>query len=819
MMLRTLRKNFAQFIAIIAIGAIAVTLFTGLLSNADVFQNQVDKVYANGNLASLWVTTQKYDKEDKTNIESFLEEGEKVEERLYLPAKGQSHSFYLTVVKEMPSISKPYAGSVNYEDKDFLYIDQSIADEIGTNIKVGSNISLSFDISSYKEQSNGMISFLDKFLKDGGTNIFKEDTIVIKPTITGTMNYPENINKASYQSGVLLMSDSVFKKEFKKLFTDNFKEEYVEILFNSVSSMLGFNKMDSDYFTNPNQYLIQSNNEERTTVIDKKIEEYFSKKENNNLLYSTTRSQMPFYITINNDVTQARQFTFVFPMVFFLVAVLVILTTLSQIVLKDRNQIGTLKAIGISKGKIYFLYISLTFSLVFLATLIGEIIGPLLIPNILGQKYQITYSLPNREYSFPWLYCILTAIVFLFVSSLVTFLICHREVSLKPSESMRPKVVKMKKISKSKKVKTKASFFSFKMAIRNIFLNKAKSLMVVLGVTGCTALLVCGFGIEDTVYHGIDNDVELFRSQDITLTLSTNKTKQELTNDFSSMEEVEYIETSLSSTCTVYKEGGNRIDTTIYVIEDNPKLMKVDFPIDSIAIAEKTANSASIKEGDTISFQYNNTVYSCKVSVVYQAFFYNGIMVHDGNKIFKDKYFTFQSLAITLKSGTDVSKFKEKCSKYSYVSSMMSKDDWQDRISNVMSGVIVMTNAVKIFAILLGIVVLYNLTLMNFKDRSRDMATLKVLGFSRMEILKSMLFESLALTHFGVICGMALGYPFMLACMMTNKVELVEYLYFIKPLSYFLSFLLTFGVAFIINLILAKRTDKIKMVESLKSVE
>ena len=139
--------------------------------------------------------------------------------------------------------------------------------------------------------------------------------------------------------------------------------------------------------------------------------------------------------------------------------------------------------------------------------------------------------------------------------------------------------------------------------------------------------------------------------------------------------------------------------------------------------------------------------------------------------------------------------------------------------NKLMSGIRVMTNAVKIFAILLGIVVIYNLTLMNFKERSRDIATLKVLGFNQKEIMRSLLIESLSLTLIGVLIGLVLGYPFMLAVLENNIVSLVSYLYHIYFSTYIYAFLLTFGVAAVINLLLSLRIRKVKMVESLKSVE
>jgi putative ABC transport system permease protein len=157
--------------------------------------------------------------------------------------------------------------------------------------------------------------------------------------------------------------------------------------------------------------------------------------------------------------------------------------------------------------------------------------------------------------------------------------------------------------------------------------------------------------------------------------------------------------------------------------------------------------------------------------------------------------------------------------KLDYVSKTQTQNDWRENINSVMSGILVMTNAVKIFAILLALVVLYNLALMNYKQRTRDIATLKVLGFFKKEIALSLLIESLTLTFIGSLIGLALGYPFMLAVMETNRVTLVEYLYNINLLTYAISFILTFIVSVVINSYFSFMTRRIQMVESLKSVE
>ncbi len=818
MMMRTVRNGFAQFLAIIAIGSIAVTLFTGLISNAMVFSNQVEEVYSKGNLSSLWVTTKKYDQKDEEMISSFLQEGEKMEGRYYLPVEGDTHSFYLCVSEKLPEISKPFDYDMEISD-DFVLLDKAIEEESLNKIHVGDETTFFLDIASYKtSELDSFLPLLDRLCQDGKENPFRKDKIEIKAKVTGFVSHPENINKAAYQSSVVLMSDSVLKKAITSLFYDNFRENYVDAIYSFVSPLLGLNSLEDETIVSPNQYVFQLNKNRDISSLKKEIEDYYQEKEENNLYYVTTREQMPFYMTIDNDVRQAIQFTFVFPMVFFLVAILVILTTLSQIVLKDRNQIGTLKALGVKKTYIYGFYIFLTLSLVLLSLLIGETLGPLLIPSILGKKYQIIYTLPSRKYQFPVLYGLLTAFVFLFVSGLVTFLVCHKEVSLKPSESMRPKNVSLSNRKTSSRKKN-ARFFSPKMAYRNIILNKVKSLMVVLGVTGCTALLVCGFGIEDTVNYGIRHDTEYFRSEDITLSLSSSKKKEEIENDLYAIEGIEYVEENSSLTTTLTSPSGNKENTTLRIVKDNAVFCKVECRSDEIAVSEKVAKKLNLSIGMELQFTYHNEPCKGTIGAIYPAFFYNGILLKESFPLLDSSSFLYKSCGVNIKEGYDVSFVSEKILSLGYVSDCKTKEDWQKRINDTLSGVLVMTMAVKIFAILLGVVVVYNLTLMNYRERSRDIATLKVLGFTKGEILCSLILESLSLTLFGVLFGLALGYPFMLAVMMTNKVELVDYLFHIDVLSYFLSFLLTFGVTFLINLLLSFKIKKIKMIESLKSVE
>lgn len=829
MRLRSFRKGWAQFLSVIAIGAIAVTLFVGLTANAESFEKRVNSVYESGNLSSLWVTVSRYDEEDKRAIEGFLEEGDAIEERLYAPIEISNRSSYVAISHELPTISKPFSVRSEVEngesDGDFFLLDKGMeksgSSSLLNEFSLGEKVTLFMDVSSYAIADYAKL--LAPYVKDGGTNIFLSNKLSLDVRITGFMDYPENITKSNYNPSVALLGDKTFKEAFFSLLEDNYDETGQSLVLTALNYVLGFHDKDAVYYTEGNQYLIALKDASKAGSVKKRIVDYFSSsRANASLVRAMSRSEMPFYITLNNDVTQARQFTFVFPFVFFLVAVLVILTTLSQHILQERTQIGTLKALGLTKGQIYWHYSSLTLLLVGLGTLLGEIIGPIIVPKILGNKYAIFYSLPPLTYHFPILYGILTALVFLSLSVFITILVCHKEVSLKPVDSMRPK--KPSTMLKTMKGEGKANVFalSLKMAFRNISLNFGKSIMVVFGVLGCTALLLCGFGIEDTVYHGIDSDIATLRHFDITTTFSTNRNYADASKDILSIEGVDSVEPIASASSTIYCVGGGETNSRVYVIPSPSQCYKITFDKNEIAVSQKVARITGASKGDTIRFYFAGEEFKAKVGMIYDAFATHGIMIHDDANVFKEAgihSFAYSGAQVYLKSGYSPQIVNEKIKSLSYVLSSQTLAEWQQYINDVMGGVIAMTNAVKVFAILLALVVLYNLSLMNFKERTRDIATLKVLGFSRFEIALSLLFETMSLTFIGVLLGMMLGYPFLELVLGTNIVEIVEYLYFIKPLSYLYSFLLSFIVAFLVNLFFSFRTRAIPMVESLKSVE
>jgi ABC-type antimicrobial peptide transport system permease subunit len=855
---REVQGNWAQFLAIIGIGGVAVTLFVGLLANAQSIENRVNAAYDEGNMADLWVTCSTYRSTDLSNLQSIVGDLGEIDTRFEAPGRFARNSIYTVVSPEFPSVSKPYEileQSADNSSTHFVLVDDSLAHSTdpssSAKFQVGKTFSMSYDVSSYISATQA--AALAPFVKAGGTNILSQSAVDLDYTITGIMRYPENVTKASYNTSAFLVDDTTFKTAVYNLLSANYTDTGLQALYlqaNTSAFHFGDGSVNpASTFSKPNQYLIALKDKGKTQTVKEQISDYFSTRDN--LFSLNDRDNMPFVITMANDVKQARQFTFVFPFVFFFVALLVILTTISQIILKERTQIGTMKALGLSSHEIYAHYIGLTLSVVSLGIIIGEVVGPILVPFLLGQKYDILYTLPARSYVFPVLYGLLTAAFFLLVSALVAFLVCHKEVRLKPAESMRPASPKMKAhLDKIDLKKYQAKALSFKMAFRNMAIDKVKSIMVVAGVMGCTALLVCGYGIEDTIAYGKANDMtngSMNNDSVITLTFSAAQSQMTMEKDLKAryplIEDFEGM-TRSATTAHVKKDNAPQSNTNVYLLgrkqgEHSHMAWGDLFSDDTIAISDKIAGETGAKVGDKLVFSYGASSYESQVALVYKSFIFNGILLHAASPLFASQSaVTFQGCyldcakipnktalesAVVLK-GQLVGDYGDSESEYkapglSYLIEADTTADWNRQIDDIMSGVHIMTNAVKSFAIILAIIVLYNLALLNFRERTRDIATLKVLGFTKQEIASSLLWETMSLTALGVLFGMLLGYPFLLAVLKLNTVQLVQYQYHIYLLTYVYSFLLTFIVAFFVNGILSYRTGTVKMVESLKSVE
>lgn len=821
--LREITSNWKQFLSMLFIGTIAVTLFVGLTANAQSLDDRVNETYEKGNMADLWVTVTGVDEDDKAAIERIT--GGEVEGRYYYYAALEATASYIVINSEYPEISKPWnliKTATDFTYNDFLIVDEALtcSSVSGTSvITLGSEVDIGFslpDIQTVKE----IAELMEPYVAEGKTNIFDEKEITLVGTVNGIMQYPENITIATYQRSAFLCSERTFVSMMESAVVENYTVDgwaaLLEYLLDGGSSI-------SDAIPLPYQYVVVLPDGADEEALKDEISDYFQAKEDSNLQLVAGRDLMPFSSSIEAEVDNARSLTYIFPVVFFIVAILVILTTSSQIILKERTIIGSMRAIGISKGSIYLHYMSLVGGVVLLGTVIGEILGPFLLPFIMGQKYNILYSLPSGSiFPFPVLTGILTGVLFIGLAALVTFLAAYKTVKMMPASSMRPSSphIKGMKGLKSRFMGSPLAL-SCKIALRNIRTNIVKSLMVVIGIMGCTMLLVAGFGIEDTINNSIDNDLNIYYNSELEVSYVVPKTNDDIQNEIAGITGVSYVQSLSRDTTELSKPGieDAGYDTVLYVFEGDAPYFNVSFDSDKCLITTKVAQEYSLLVGDSIEFTSGGDSYTVEIQSIHDFFSANGVFMH--SDFFQSGSITYMSAFVYVEDGVDSNTVKAELEGASIhgLGSVITHEERVSQINDIVSGIMIMTTAVKTFAILLAVVVLYNLALLNFRERIRDIATLKVLGFSRGEISMSLLLETMTLTALGVAGGLALGDPFMDAVLMVNKVPLVYFMNFVSPWTYLIAFALTFVLAFLVNMYLSLLTKKVRMVESLKSVE
>lgn len=875
--LLSLKENFKQFLSIIFIIAIAVTLFVGLQANYKSISSRVDDMYKKGNMADLFATYSLFTEKDNDieEIRNYLNYDVNVDTRLNISAKVEGRSTNILLSDGYPYISKPSAILKKLDDKtyaetplpfehrkDYFIIDKSVVETLAvtgsgeSGINIGDELSISISTIEYKdmvielvketlnnlkEQDTTGLIFTDELINsilEGVENYFNNNpTINLNSKVTNFMEHPENISSKNDTTPVAIMAKDIFMgqltdelysslqdtiptygKEFLKTIIDDLPPFYNQLLikFNDSSDILAGTNILREFYQH-------KATQETDSILGK-------------MLYMTDLSTLPSNAAIQNDIDQAAALSFVFPLIFMVVAVLIVITTISQLILKERTQIGTFKGLGLSDNEILFHYELIGGFLSLIGLLIGAIAGPLILPMILDIKYQMLYSVSKAGFVFPFISFLFMFIGVVGIVSLITYLIIIKELKTTTAQSMRPLAPKIKFFTKEvKKDKKVFSFMSLKIALRNIKVYFTKSIMVIIGVIGCTALLVCGFGIEDSVNFGIEADLNRYYSSDIMLNYSSPSSKvlNEIKNDVEFKDiidpELTFDVVTLPTTIN-YKESPKYLTTAMICESDvyDKKILdvKVEFNKDECIVPKKRASDLGINIGDMLEFEIYGNVYFKKVAHIFDHFSMSCIFLHSEDESYNEllsyktsAYLNFDETKVDVNDIKLMNSYASKLSSKTGISSAIGSLNMKDKIQGYVSGVYEMTNTIKAFAIALAVVCLINLALLNFKERMREMATLKVLGFSTFEIARSLIYEVMILTFIGVGIGLLLGLPMEMLVLSINENNLVSFIYVIYPISYIISIILSIGTAFLINSLLSLSIKKIPMVESLKSVE
>ena len=551
--------------------------------------------------------------------------------------------------------------------------------------------------------------------------------------------------------------------------------------------------------------------------------------------YVLTRNTNIGYACYESDSNIVAAIANIFPVFFFLVAALICMTTMNRMVEEQRTQIGVLKALGYGNGAIMWKFLFYAGSAAMTGAIIGCVGGTWLFPKVIWTGYSIMYSMGAIEYHFDiWLAAISIAAALL-CSMGAAYFSCRYELYSVPANLIRPKAPKSGKRIFLEKVTFIWSRMKFlhKVSVRNIVRYKKRFFMMILGISGCTALLVTGFGIKDSVTNIADMQYDEVQIYDIGVTFSDGVKQEdadylaEQTTDLLTQAAYRYEESVdldfEGRTKSVYLEIPENVEEIgAFLNLHTSDKEEISYPAKGEAVlTAKIAENMGIKVGDQVTLRDNDmNELSVTVTALCENFVYNYIYLN--KETYEEQLGVppeYKSAYMLVKEGVDLHEAAAVISDIDNVLAVSVIQDMRDRIGTMMESMNYIVILIIICAGSLAFIVLYNLTNINITERIREIATIKVLGFYAKETADYVFRENLVLTGMGAIGGLGLGKWLHWFVMYNINIDMISFKTLIMPLSYLLSLLFTFGFAFLVNGLMYFKLEKINMAESLKSIE
>lgn len=557
------------------------------------------------------------------------------------------------------------------------------------------------------------------------------------------------------------------------------------------------------------------------------------------------RDDQPGYTGYGQTADRMAAFAQVFPIFFFLVAALVCLTTMTRMVEEERTQLGTLKALGYSGGSIagkYLIY-SITASLI--GSVVGLLLGFYIFPKAIFAAYGIMYELPPCVIRFKWSYAVIGTIISLFATTAASFLACRKELRENPARLMRPKAPKKGKRILLEKIGFIWSHLNFtsKVTARNLFRNKKRFITTLIGVAGCTALLLTGFGLGDSITAIMDNQFgdNGICNYDVQIVLGESHSLAEGRPEV--MEEIEdraEIKQSMMTQMEVIDGTSDRTDEILEInllVPENAASLSefvklnnrqtgesVTLGDNGVIITEKFANQTDTKVGENITIiKADGTEVSVPVSGIVENYTFH--YVYMSPAFYEETFGTepeFNYVTAILSDNVNSAQketLATELMKVSGIDAVAYTTQTIDTFDQIINSLNLVVAIFIIAAGALSFVVLYNLSNINLNERVREVATIKVLGFRDGEVSTYIVRENIILTIIGTALGLILGVFLHSYVVTVAEVDVVMFGRSIEPLSFVYAAILSLVFAAVVNFIMHFKLKKVNMVESLKAVE
>ena len=783
---RDIKNNLSQFITIFLMLFIGVMVYSGIESYMTGMTSSANNYYSKYNLQDLNLLGEKFSKDDLETIKK-INNVKNAERKLTLTATDASNKekTYLVNFIESNDIAKFYLydGIKFDKDKSGVWVD-----------------------SSYIQKNN---------LKLGDTLKIKYDTFILEEKIVGIINVPDHVYDVKDASelypdhsnfGYIYLSINEFPENYikeqliKKMNIED--ESFDEVMPN-------FNYMDYIPF---NTIMVDVKDKSKLNKVKDDIEDNVASAKAIINIEDTTS-----YATYQGEIDEGKTYVGVFSGLFIFIAMLAVVTTMTRVVKKQKIQIGTLKALGFSKSKINFHYISYGLYISVVSAIVGLIAGRYLIGSFFMNMQMSFFEMPDGHAVMnPKSYVVALLVVLLV--SFITYLTCRKELRKNPAETLRAELPNVKKNSLN--ITTKGIFkklnFSVVWNLRDMLRNKTRTLTGIAGVVGCCMLIVCAFGMLNSMNYFIKLQFDRLYNFDYKLSLKENITDSELNELIDKYGNHTFQTLGIEIKNKNQRESNNIFvtdaDNYVRFVNKKNKFIKINSN-KGVFVTYKLAENNGYKIGDKIKWHiYGDKKYYESEIVGFNKDPQNQniTMTREYLESLGIKY-TPDSLYTNLKINKNES--------IKNVELIQDIENLKDGMNSMLKMMKSMITLIIVIACLLGAIIIYNMGILSYTEKEYQFATLKVLGFKDKQIRKIYIKQNIWISVISIIIGCPTGFYLTDWLFKTAIEESYDFSANINISTYLIAAIGTFLVTIFVSKFLSKKVNKIDMVSSLKGNE
>jgi len=764
-MRRDLMKMWTQFLSVFLMALIGVAIYSGMEGAWFGLQTATNKYYSDTNISSVWVYGKGITQDDVdkiSQIDGVLDTNLSMSTKVKMKTNTENQPDIKLIATSNNTISVPLtiAGENFNSNDDGIWLDNTMANE--RKIKVGESITLTYGEVEKTFLVRGLILNPEFTYYTGSTTAYTPDH-----NLYGYAMISENEAKQFY--------GGVINNELRVLLSDDVSRKYFQQKSEEILSDRYFGFADRDSF-----------------------------------------------VSVAGPLDKAKQImkmSIMFSVVFILLALLTMQTTMTRLVENQRVQIGTLKALGFHKNQIMLHFALYGLSVGLLGGIGGLIIAPRIITPVLLNTIGSLYDLPDYSGKLT-IFSFVVVIIVALCCTLATLFACSKSLEKMPAETLRGTAPKAGKSILIERVPAiwKHLSFGWKWSLRDIARNKIKTIMGIVGVFGCMMLLIASLGMENSMDYAnnyVYKTEFTYGTKAILRQNTTQENRNELAKIVGESQWIQEIPTEIKVDGKEKLGLISIVDYGDFINLENLDNETIEFPQDGVFITKKIAEQFDLHAGDEFKFKvrgekdYTSAIITEVVSApTPQGLFISATQWEQMNK-------TFLPSSLLIKSHS----IEEKIENLSYIQEIATIDNQLESAEKISETVSIIFFMLKIAALLLGVVILYNLGILSYTERTREYATLKVLGFYQKEIRSFALRENLFITIIGWIIGIPIGFSFLNQYVKTVSMDSFDWVAKLTPLSFVIASLITVGCSIGVSLLLTQKVQKINMVEALKTVE